>query len=90
LCEDDNLEKLSNTIDVTLTDPKPEERLVDKICDIVCRDDNDDIVIIENQFGKSNHDHLGKLITYMSGKNAKKAIWIVGGDVSEDHISAIQ
>ena len=33
-------------------------------------------VIIENQFGKSNHDHLGKLITYSAAKVAGIVIWI--------------
>jgi len=33
-------------------------------------------VIIENQFGSSNHDHLGKLITYSAAKEAGIVIWI--------------
>ncbi|GAH31158.1 unnamed protein product, partial [marine sediment metagenome] len=33
-------------------------------------------VIIENQFGRSNHDHLGKLITYSAAKEAGIMIWI--------------
>jgi len=33
-------------------------------------------VIIENQFGSSNYDHIGKLITYSAAKEAGIVIWI--------------
>ena len=46
-------------------------------------------VIIENQYNKSDHDHLGKLLTYLSNvAGTKKAIWIVE-DARSDHINTI-
>lgn len=47
-----------------------------------------DQVIIENQLEKSNHDHLGKIITYLTAFDAKVAIWICSEPRSE-HMTAM-
>lgn len=46
-------------------------------------------VVIENQYGKSNHDHLGKSITYMSNIGAKILIWICE-EFNDEHLTAIR
>ncbi len=45
-------------------------------------------MIIENQLEKSNHDHLGKVITYLASIGAGKAIWIVS-EPRQEHVKAI-
>ena len=46
-------------------------------------------VIIENQLEPSNHDHLGKILTYASVLDAGKIVWIVK-EANEEHQSAIE
>ena len=57
--------------------------------DILARDiNNDAYVVIENQLEKTNHDHLGKSITYASALNAKTIAWIAT-DLTEEHKKAL-
>ncbi|MDH7514114.1 MAG: DUF4268 domain-containing protein [Clostridiales bacterium] len=56
--------------------------------DLVAEDEAGNPVIIQNQLEKSDHDHLGKIITYLTAIDAKTAIWIVT-DPRPEHVAAI-
>jgi len=86
-----NLDALSEYVDMTLENGKREQFLGAKRADIIAEiadADEKSFVIIENQVSKSDHDHLGKLITYSAIRKAKAAIWITKRFIPE-HIRAL-
>ena len=84
-----NLETLSESIGVSLSDPHRELVAGSFQVDLVAEDENGDRVIVENQLEATDHDHLGKLLTYLTNVDAKAAIWISTAPRPE-HIRAIQ
>ncbi len=90
LSKDENIEELGNLIGLNLSDVNKEVYVGSYRCDLVARDETTGTkVIIENQLESTNHDHLGKIITYASGLDAKVVVWIVK-EAREEHRSAIE
>ena len=56
--------------------------------DILCSD-NGGKVIIENQLEKTNHTHLGQILTYAAGVGARKVIWLAESFRTE-HVAALE
>jgi len=84
----DNIDVLNDRIELTLSSPESEQVAGDFSVDILAEDEAGNPVIIENQLDKSDHDHLGKVITYLTAFEAKTAIWIVS-DPRPEHVRAI-
>ena len=73
----ENLVFLAEVLGVDLELEATEKRVGDFRADIVCRNIADNSrVVIENQFEKSNHQHLGKILTYAAGLDAAAIVWI--------------
>ena len=90
LSKEENIEMLSDEIGLTLTEINKQVFVGSYRCDLVAKDETTGIkVIIENQLEATNHDHLGKIITYASGLDANVVIWIVK-EAREEHRSAIE
>ena len=90
LSQSENIKLLDDVLGLTLTDITKEAYVGSYRCDIFAKDESSGIkVIIENQLEASNHDHLGKIITYASGLDAEVIVWIVK-QAKEEHRSAIE
>ena len=71
LAEEDNVALLSDAIGIDISIEETESSVGSFNVDIFATDKaTGKRIIIENQLEDTNHDHLGKLITYASGKDA--------------------
>lgn len=80
--------ELDKVLGLGLTNPRDEVGAGDFKIDLVA-DTNLGEVVIENQFGRSDHRHLGQLVTYLANRDVQRAIWIVEGGRPE-HVRAIE
>lgn len=83
-----NLDELNAATGLSLANPSVEQPAGDFSVDLIAEDETGAKVIIENQIGKSDHDHLGKVLTYLTAHEAQAAVWIVEKPRTE-HVAAI-
>lgn len=84
----DNIDVLTAAIGIGLENVEREQSAGAFNVDLVAEDQSGAKVIIENQLGRSDHDHLGKVLTYLAAMNARAAVWIVA-DPRPEHVAAI-
>ena len=89
LAEEDNLNTLADALGLAELELVATEHWVGEFkLDILCVS-GDDQVIIENQLEKTNHSHLGQILTYAAGTGAKKVIW-VAESFRPEHVAALE
>lgn len=88
LAKEENIQLLGDEISLDLEVEGIEVSIGSYKADIVARDGNDRTVIIENQLEKTDHKHLGQIITYASGVEAQIVIWVCA-QVTDEHRQAI-
>ena len=90
LASESNIQELGDVLNLSLTNVETEKFVGNYRCDILCQDElTGKTVLIENQLEPTNHDHLGKIITYASGLDAAVVVWIVA-EARDEHASAIE
>lgn len=89
LAKEENLAILSNAIGIDIVFEELESSIGGYNVDLFgVEDGTNRRIIIENQLEDTNHDHLGKIITYAAGKDAEVIIWIVK-KARDEHRQAI-
>jgi hypothetical protein len=86
LASEKGLELLGNVIKADLEVIEQERYVGPFRADIIAKhidEDEERLIVIENQFGKTNHDHLGKIVTYGAGVEAVTIVWIAENFTNE-------
>jgi hypothetical protein len=89
LAREENIGRLGEALGLELEVEHTEVAVGPYSADILARDSGSGgPVVIENQLGKTNHDHLGKAITYAAALGASTVVWIAP-DFTEEHRKAV-
>ena len=85
----DNISALGEALGMTLRAKEMEFRIGRYYLDLLAEDGDGRKVAIENQFGDTDHSHLGQLLTYAVGCEADVLIWMTEG-VNDEHRRAME
>ena len=93
LAQPDNITLLGETLGLELDVESTEAGVGPYRADIVCRDTADGssdgaLVLIENQLERTNHSHMGQLLTYAAGLDAVTVVWIAA-PFTDEHRTAL-
>ena len=87
LAKEENLELLGDAIGIELELEAQEKDVGPFRADILCKntvEESESWVLIENQIEKTDHKHLGQLLTYAAGLQAVTIVWIAS-KFTEEH-----
>lgn len=85
----ENIDYLNDKLGFTLNVLETEKQIGSFNVDIYCEDEQGNSVIIENQLERTDHSHLGQILTYAVGVEAKNIIWI-SPDPRIEHVEVIE
>ena len=83
-----NIDFLNDVLDFDISIERREKSVGPFNVDLYGEDNFGNKVIVENQLEKTDHEHLGKVITYLTNLDANIAVWI-SKNPSQQHIKAV-
>ena len=86
---EENIDYLNDILEFDISIESREEKVGPFRVDLYGEDNFGNKVIIENQLEKTDHDHLGKVLTYLINLEAKTAIWI-SSNPTDEHTKVIE
>lgn len=91
LARDENIKLLADTLGLNLEVEAQEKPVGPFRADILCKDldeEDDHWILIKNQIERTDHKHLGQLMTYAAGLQAVTIIWIAS-NFTDEHRAAL-
>ena len=89
LAEPRNLNALGEALQIDLELEAQEVQVGPFRADILAKNTADEtLVLVENQMGKTDHRHLGQVLTYAAGLKASTVVWLATS-FSEEHKAAL-
>jgi hypothetical protein len=89
LAQSENLALLGETLGIQIELVEIERTVGSFSADLVCRDTStDSLVVIENQLERTDHSHLGQILTYAAGVQAVTLVWIARR-FTDEHQAAV-
>jgi len=71
-----HIDVLCERLGIVLTVVQREAKVGSFNVDLLCEDENGHPAVVENQIEQTDHDHLGKLLTYLVNMEAATAVWV--------------
>ena len=89
LSKEENIARLGEVLGFGLAVKAQEEHVGSFRADILCEEpDTGKLVLIENQLERTDHNHLGQILTYAAGLEAVSIVWIAE-HFTEEHRAAV-
>ncbi len=86
---EEHIEVLGDRLGLTLSNAEREQAVGTFSVDLRAEDGDGRLVVIENQLERTDHTHLGQVLTYLVNLEAKIAIW-VSPDPRPEHVRVVQ